>query len=411
MLSREVGTAVMEGVPLTIRTDVSGDDRSASSCPLMLDREAALLRSDPLLESVLVYLRANPSRLLRVIWWLSKGRAHLVNELAAVQSLAPVAPSSRSSDEAAHIRSSSMRAEASSQFRESVKALRPHQWVKNLLVFVPIVLAGRFGDLSAVASTILAFFAIGIIASATYLINDMWDLVDDRAHWSKRHRPLASGRLLISRAAMIAPVAILIGLLTGLMASLQVVAFLILYLVVTFAYTFGLKRILLIDGLVLAALYTIRVALGTVAARVEPSAWLLLFSMFFFASLTYAKRYTEIARIVSRNGDLISGRGYHAVDAPLVLAIGFLTGLGAVVAICFYIIHDALAQTFYGNPMALWGLPPLLVVPIARIWLKSYRGEMDDDPIHFVLTDRVCMGFTALMLACFAFAWLGPNWS
>jgi 4-hydroxybenzoate polyprenyltransferase len=292
-----------------------------------------------------------------------------------------------------------------------VKALRPHQWVKNLLVFAPLALAGRFDDVSAVASTLLAFVAIGMIASGTYLINDMWDLLDDRAHWSKRHRPLASGLLPISHAASVAPLAIAVGLAAGTMVSLEVVGFLLLYVVVTLAYTFGLKRIRLIDGLVLAVLYTIRVALGIVAAGTGPSLWLLVFSMFFFASLTFAKRYTEIAGVVGRNGDLVNGRGYRAVDAPLVLTIGVVAGVGAVLAMHFYLIEDAFAQSFYRSPMALWGFPPLLLLLITRIWLKSYRGEMDDDPVHFVLKDRGCMVLAALMAACFSFAWLGPNWS
>jgi 4-hydroxybenzoate polyprenyltransferase len=294
-----------------------------------------------------------------------------------------------------------------SELHELMRALRWRHWAKNLLVFVPILLAGRLADWSALSNTMLAFVAIGMIASATYLINDMLDLPDDRTHWSKRYRPLASGRLPIEIATIVAPLGIVLGILTGMMASGQVAEFLSLYLLVTLSYSFGLKRVPVVDGLVLAALFTIRLGIGIVAADVRPSPWLLAFSMFLFASLSYAKRYTEIERTVERNASPSRGRGYCVADAPLILVIGVSAGIGAVLILVFYIIEDAFAQTFYGNTIWLWGLPPLVFLLISRIWLKSRRGEMNDDPVEFVLTDRSSLAVAMLMTICFAFAWLG----
>jgi 4-hydroxybenzoate polyprenyltransferase len=296
------------------------------------------------------------------------------------------------------------------QFRELVKGLRLHQWAKNLLVFVPIVLAGRLADLSALADTAIAFLALGVIASATYLINDMRDLADDRAHWSKRHRPLASGRLSIGVAIPAAALLIVSGLMIGAIASIGVAEFLGLYLLLTLAYSFGLKRIPLLDGLMLATLFTIRLAVGIVAAGVPPSPWLLVFSVLIFASLSYAKRHAEIGRAIEQGEKAVSGRGYRTADAPLVLAIGVAAGIGAILIVVMYIIEDAFTQTFYANKTALWGLPPLLFLLIGRIWLKCQRNEMHDDPVDFFLKDRSSLALAALILVCFAFAWLSPDW-
>jgi 4-hydroxybenzoate polyprenyltransferase len=164
----------------------------------------------------------------------------------------------------------------------------------------------------------------------------------------------------------------------------------------------------LIDGLVLATLYTSRLALGVVAAQVPPSPWLFVFSMFIFASLSFAKRYTELQRVIEKQGgDRIAGRGYRIEDVPLVLALGMATGMAAVVVTIFYIIEDAFLQSFYGRTGWLWGFPPLMFLFVCRMWLVSVRGEMSDDPIEFALRDLPSQAVLAGLLVCFGFAWLG----
>jgi 4-hydroxybenzoate polyprenyltransferase len=372
---------------------------------------------DPLFEAALAYVKSNPARLFETCWWAAKGSDHLTARLLERNTLAIGA---RRSD-ATSVVGAANPARVVEEIRavcyparggpgDLLKSLRLHQWTKNLLVFVPIVLAGQLTHVVSLEDTVIAFFALSIVASSTYLVNDMWDLADDRRHWSKRHRPIASGRLPISTAAATVPFGILIGFFLAAMTSPAVVWLLLVYLVITTAYTFGLKRIVLIDGVVLAVLFTLRLAIGVAAADVPPSAWLVVFSMFLFASLSYAKRHTEIARVAERRGRQLNGRGYRTSDAPIVLAMGLSTGVGAVLILVLYIVHDAYAQTFYGNTVWLWAFPPLVFLFVARIWLACLRGELDDDPVAFALTDRACLGLLVLGLICFGLAWLGPAW-
>jgi len=367
---------------------------------------------DLLFEASLAYVKPNPLRLFQTCWWAAQGFHYLNNRLLERHRL--TADTGRNGattvPDAAVAHKLPAHGIARGGPSDLLKSLRLHQWAKNLLVFVPIILAGRLTDMVSLTDTVIAFLALSIVASSTYLINDMWDLADDRRHWSKRHRPLASGRLPIATAAATVPFGIAIGFTLASMTSAPVVWLLFVYLVITVAYTFGLKRIVLIDGVVLAVLFTLRLAIGVAAADVPPSAWLVVFSMFLFASLSYAKRHTEIARVAQRQGLQVNGRGYRTSDAPVVLAMGLSTGVGAVLILVLYIVHDAFSQTFYGNTTWLWGFPPLVFLFVARIWLACLRGELDDDPVAFALTDRACLALLAFLVLCFGLAWLGPAW-
>jgi len=187
---------------------------------------------------------------------------------------------------------------------------------------------------------------------------------------------------------------------------LSALSVLLLYVALTLSYSLGLKRLPLIDGLVLATQFTLRLALGVVAAQVPPSPWLFVFSMFLFTSLSLAKRYTELGRLGMAQGTQIAGRGYRTEDAPLVLAIGVAAGLGAVIIVILYIIEDAFRQSFYGSTASLWGFPPLVFLLVCRIWLVTVRGEMHDDPVKFMLADRASQSLLAVLVTCFFLAWL-----
>lgn len=406
-----------------------------------------LLRTNLLLEMVLAHLRPNPFRIANVLRWRLGGRQNLVRELADRNELdadhlpldeavleqadraarrgdpvlLEIAEDRRVAERiAARIKlfdgvvdrnSSASTAmlerrhvAPGTALRALVAGLRPHQWVKNILVLAPITLAGKLGDPSALANTLLAFVAMCLVASATYLVNDIWDLADDRRHWSKRSRPLASGALPIGLALAAIPVGLGVGLGLAAMVSPGSATVLAGYLVLTVAYSLFLKRLALVDGIVLATLYAARFALGVEAASVPPSPWLFVFAMFLFASLSYAKRHVEIGRMQRLKGVTINGRGYRVGDAPLVLAVGVSAGVGAVLILVLYIINDAFAQAFYGNKTWLWGLPPLLFLLVSRIWLMCHRGEMNDDPVAFVLRDRMSLAVGVLMLACFVLA-------
>ena len=301
----------------------------------------------------------------------------------------------------------SMRLPQPSVVREVAKGLRLHQCVKNLIVFVPVILGGRLTEIAAVTDALMAFIALSIVASGTYLVNDVWDAADDRKHWSKRERPVASGRLSVAAALGAALPMIVVGLLLGTLVSAPTAVMLLVYLAVTMAYTLHVKTVPFVDGLVLAGLFTIRLGIGAVAADVPPSPWLFVFSMFLFSSLSYAKRHTEIAKVIERRDNKINGRGYRTIDGPMVLMVGLASGISAVMIMVLYIVEEAFRSSFYGSTVWLWGFPPLVFLFIVRIWLVSARGEMSDDPVAFAIKDRPCLALLGLLSICFAFAWLG----
>jgi 4-hydroxybenzoate polyprenyltransferase len=290
---------------------------------------------------------------------------------------------------------------------ELARSLRLHQSVKNVLVFVPLVLSGRFTVLAEVTETLLAFAALTCVACGTYILNDIWDVADDRAHWSKKERPIASGRLSAATALGFAAVLIPTGLALAWWVSWATCAALLLYLALTLAYSLHVKTVPFLDGFTLAALFTIRLGIGMVAANAPPSPWLFVFSMFLFSSLSYAKRYTEICRAIVRKSYGLNGRGYRPVDAPMVLTVGLAAGVGAVLIMVLYIVEEAFRNSFYGTTAALWGFPPLVFLFVIRVWLVSVRGEMMDDPVAFAIKDKTSIGLLCLLLVCFGVAWLG----
>ena len=297
--------------------------------------------------------------------------------------------------------------DAPSLFRELARSLRLHQCVKNLLVFVPVVLGGRLSDRAEVLNILVTFVALTCVASGTYLINDIWDRPEDCKHWSKRYRPIAAGRLAVGSALCAALLLIGLGVLLGVLVSGKTGGMLLLYLAVTLAYTLKLKAVPFVDGLVLASLFTIRLGIGAVAVDVPPSPWLFVFSMFLFASLSYAKRHTEIVKAIALRAEQPNGRGYRSGDAPMMLTVGLSSGIGAVTIMVLYIVEEAFRSSFYGSTGWLWGFPPLVFLFVMRVWLLSARGEMSDDPVAFAVKDPTSLALSGLLLLCFGFAWLG----
>jgi 4-hydroxybenzoate polyprenyltransferase len=284
------------------------------------------------------------------------------------------------------------------------RAFRPHQWAKNGLVFAPLILAGMSQDPGAWLQAGAAFLALSLLASATYLLNDLFDLHDDRLHWTKRNRPIASGALSIPHAMALVTglLAVVAGL--ALLISPLGVAVLAAYGALTIAYSLWLKRQPIVDAFVLACLFTLRLGLGIAAVGAEPSSWLLVFSMFLFTSLSFAKRYTEIARMQDRGRSEVSGRGYVVADAGLVLAMGVASGLGAIVIMVLYLIEDAFGAGFYLAPVFLWSFPAILFLWIGRVWLLCHRGELNDDPVAFAVRDRTSLALAGVMAVTFLLA-------
>jgi 4-hydroxybenzoate polyprenyltransferase/phosphoserine phosphatase len=282
------------------------------------------------------------------------------------------------------------------------KALRLHQWAKNLLVFAPLLLSGLYYEPAAILAAILAFFALGLVASGTYLLNDLADLPADRRHRSKRFRPMATGALPVWIGMIAAPVLILAGLLLGLFVNLALVVALAAYLATTLSYSFGLKRKPVVDVMILAALFTLRLLIGVAAIGAAVSFWLLSFSMFFFLSLSMAKRHVEIA--AAEPGRRLNGRGYTAEDGPFSLGVGLSSGMAAIVILCLYVTEDAMPVLRYSEPGFLWVVPVVIGSWVLRIWLLAHRGELDDDPVAFAVGDRISLALGVVLAVAFAAA-------
>ncbi len=284
---------------------------------------------------------------------------------------------------------------------------RLHQWAKNILVFAPGVLGGVISSGDVMTTTLLAFVALGLVSSSTYILNDLWDLDDDRRHWTKKDRPIASGALPISTAMVAAPIGLAAGFALAFAATPAAATVIAVYLAVTLGYTYRFKRVPILDVTVLAGLFTLRLVLGIVSADVYASPWLLTFSMFLFSSLCFAKRYVEIAAAAERGRMVLDHRGYRADDSPLLLGLGLTCGTASVVIMVLYIIFDAFQRSFYGNTVWLWAFPVVLFLWNARIWLKAARRELDDDPVAFALTDMTSIALGTIMVAAFILAWSG----
>lgn len=279
------------------------------------------------------------------------------------------------------------------RMRAMLKAMRPHQWSKNILLFLPVLAAH---DLSKLALVLLGFFAFCLTASAVYVINDLVDLAADRAHPRKRNRPFASGALSATTGVIMASAllgaALLLGLATG---NPTFIAVLGVYLAATFTYSLWLKRKLIVDVLMLAGLYTVRIIAGGAAASVVLSPWMLGFSMFLFLALAAVKRQAELTDQL-QSGRASVGRAYEVEDLPVLRGMAIAAGHAAVLVLALYISSDDV-QRLYTRADVLWLICPLLLYWVLRMIMATHRGQMDDDPIIYAATDRISQ---MIIVAC-----------
>lgn len=277
-----------------------------------------------------------------------------------------------------------------------LRALRPHQWLKNLLIFLPMLAAH---DLSAgtFGRSALAFAAFCMVASGVYVLNDLLDLAADRAHPRKRNRPFASGAVPVAHGTFMAPVLLMAGLATGFLAGPAFAAVLVGYTVVTTAYSLYIKRLIMLDICLLAGLYTMRILAGGAATGIPISVWLLGFSIFFFFSLAAVKRQAELVVGVATGTVSTRGRGYHVDDLPLVANMAIASGFVSVLVMALYITSPAM-DALYSRPEALWAICPVLLYWISRMVMITHRGEMHDDPVVFAVRDRVSLVCVAVIV-------------
>lgn len=284
-----------------------------------------------------------------------------------------------------------------------VKMIRVHQWLKNLLILVPMISAHRLGSAESLLQAALAFAAFCLCASAVYVINDLLDLDADRQHVRKRRRPLAAGRIPVAHAIVAAPLLLIGSFALALLLPRALLLVLGGYFVMTLAYSLRLKRQVIVDVLLLAALYTMRLLAGAVATSVTPSFWLLAFSMFLFLSLALVKRYSELKVTLAESKHAAAGRGYWVADLPVLMALGVSAGMAAVLVLALY-INDPETRRLYPGTFWLWLVPPLMLYWVSRVWMKTHRDEIDDDPVVWAVRDWQSLATVVLLGICFVAA-------
>jgi len=278
-----------------------------------------------------------------------------------------------------------------------LKALRPHQWLKNILVFLPMLAAHALTG-PIFLQSLLAFVSFCLIASSVYVLNDLLDLAADRAHPRKCRRPLASGSIPIIHGMLMVPVLFILGLGVALFLGPDFLLVMVGYYVVTTAYSLFLKRSTIIDICTLAGLYTIRILAGGVATGIPISIWLLAFSIFFFFSLAAIKRQAELVDGAASSALAPIGRGYHVGDLPLITNMATASGYVSVLVFALYLNSPAVSKV-YSTPTALWGICLVLLYWISRMVMVTHRGRMHDDPIVYAVKDRISQLCLLLILA------------
>lgn len=274
-----------------------------------------------------------------------------------------------------------------------IQSLRPHQWLKNLLVFVPLLLVATSASLPLAGDFVLAFVLFSLLTSGTYLINDLFDLDADRRHLRKRFRPIASGALPVPLAAAASAV-LVAAALAGSVAFLgpTFLVVMVAYLGLTLAYSFRLKQMPIVDVMAVAALFMLRVLGGMVLLHEPPSAWLLMFSVFFFLSLALMKREVELNALAESGASTVSGRGYGPGDRGFVVAFGISCGVASLVVFSLFIsAMTDLPGSNYAAPAVFWFGMPVIAYWLARMWLLTARGQMNDDPILYAARDPVSL--------------------
>ena len=282
--------------------------------------------------------------------------------------------------------------------RPYIKAIRPHQWLKNVLAFLPMLAAHQY-DGATFLYTLLAFIAFSMVASSAYVFNDLLDLAADRVHPRKKLRPFASGAVPIAHGTVMGVGLLALGLVIAAYLGPAFFAVIAVYYTVTTAYSLDLKRRTVIDICTLASLYTLRIVAGGAAAGIPLSVWLLAFSLFFFLALAAVKRQAELIDTSKRGKLEVSGRGYQVDDLPLITQVAISAGYVSVLVMALYVNSPSVIE-LYTYPIALWGVCLILLYWITRIVMITHRGNMHDDPVVFGAKDRISQICFVIMLAC-----------
>ena len=284
------------------------------------------------------------------------------------------------------------------KIRPYLKALRPYQWLKNVLVFVPILTSHKV-NAESFLSSVSAFIAFSLVASSVYVLNDLLDLESDRIHPRKRNRPFASGKVPIAHGSLLVFGPISLGLIISAQLGWEFLLVMLCYTLITTTYSLYFKRLVVFDVCLLALLYTTRILAGGIATDITLSVWLLAFSIFFFFSLAAVKRQAELVDLAKRKHLSATGRGYHVDDLPIISMIAIGSGFVSVLVLALYINSPEVLKV-YNNPTVLWGICCILLYWITNIAVATHRGTMHDDPILYAVKDRVSQFCGVLILVC-----------
>lgn len=276
------------------------------------------------------------------------------------------------------------------KWKSWLKMLRPHQWLKNLLLFVPMFAAHRVVEGDTWLTLLFAFVSFCLCASTVYIANDLLDLESDRLHPRKCKRPFASGAVPVWHGVLLAPLLLVASLLLAILVGGPFLLCLLAYFALTCLYSLKLKRLVLVDCLALAVLYTLRIIAGAAAAAMTLSFWLLAFSGFLFLSLAFVKRYAELHVQAAQGKEKAHGRGYYTDDAGLVQTLGITAGFSSVLVLALY-LNSAEVLNLYPSPAWIWGCVPVVLFWVSWVWLRAHRGEMHDDPLVFAVKDKASL--------------------
>lgn len=287
--------------------------------------------------------------------------------------------------------------------KDWINVFRSHQWIKNLLIFVPVLAAHQLITFEVGKDLILAFLSFSFCASSVYILNDLLDLESDRRHLRKCSRPFASGRISLLCGLAFAPILLITSISIAININPLFLFWLLIYFGITCAYSWGLKRLVLVDCLTLAILYTLRIVAGAVAVSVPLSFWLLAFSTFIFLSLAFVKRFAELEIQPNESNARIYGRGYYPNDSSLIKQLGISSGFSAVLVLALYLNSDNVTK-LYQTPEIIWGAIPLMLLWISWMWLQAQRGTMHDDPIIFAIKDNTSILIGLAFISIFIIA-------
>ena len=282
------------------------------------------------------------------------------------------------------------------------RAMRVHQWAKNVLIFVPLLLAHAL-NVGGILQSLAAFFCFSLCASSTYIINDLLDIEADRRHPRKRRRPFAAGDLQAKTGVLLSAALLLSSFVLAAILSGRFLVYLLLYLISTLSYSLYLKRVVLVDVVLLSGLYTLRLLAGAAACSIPVSPWLAGFSIFMFLSLAFVKRFAELQNIRAAGQVPSNGRGYLLSDTEQMRSFGTASAYASVVVFSLYISGRDVTG-LYAHPQRMWLITPIMILWISRVWLLASRGELDEDPVIFAVTDRMSLllGFAAVCVILLA---------